>query len=117
MLGMIVTQLNVFGYSKGTLQQRSLSFEENKGQVSDQHGTSRPDIQYSLSAPGMTVFIGDGQLHYQFYKGRSSWTAGDKMDMLQCVVGKGFTPFGSSQLPALADYADGADTMKFLLTV
>lgn len=69
LLGMAVTQLNAFGYNKDKFhQQQPLSFEENKGQVTDQLGAARPDIMYRLSAPGMSVFIGNGQLHYQFYK-------------------------------------------------
>jgi hypothetical protein len=33
---------------------------------------------------------------------------------IQCVVGRGFTPFGQAQSPHLTDFADGVDTMKFL---
>lgn len=36
---------------------------------------------------------------------------------IQCIVGRGFLPFGKSQSPALGDYADGADTMAFLSTL
>jgi len=43
----------------------------------------------------------------------------DRADALQCVVGpseiKGAIPFGMSQQPGLADYADGVDTVDFLL--
>lgn len=35
-------------------------------------------------------------------------------DKIQCVVGEGFIPFGTAQQPALWDYADGVDTLKFL---
>lgn len=35
---------------------------------------------------------------------------------VQCIVGIGI-PFGQSQIPALMDYADGVDTMQFLLTL
>ena len=34
---------------------------------------------------------------------------------IQCVVGKGHLSFGATQQPGLSDYADGVDTMKFLL--
>ncbi|WKZ67422.1 MAG: acyl-CoA reductase [Flavobacteriales bacterium] len=33
---------------------------------------------------------------------------------IQCVVGRGHVPFGRAQHPALWDYADGTDTMRFL---
>lgn len=36
-------------------------------------------------------------------------------DQLQTVVGRGRTPFGQSQFPALWDYADGVDTPAFLV--
>jgi hypothetical protein len=36
---------------------------------------------------------------------------------LQCIIGHKFLPFGKSQQPGLTDYADGADTMRFLQTV
>ena len=34
---------------------------------------------------------------------------------LQCVTGEGDLPFGYAQSPSLEDYADGKDTMEFLL--
>ncbi|HXS36009.1 MAG TPA: hypothetical protein VN721_04875, partial [Flavipsychrobacter sp.] len=52
-----------------SLQQKSpLVFIENKGQITDQHHHQRKDIQYKLSGNGINVFIGNGQLHYQFAK-------------------------------------------------
>lgn len=44
----------------------SLSIIENKGQIKDQDGNARGDIQYVLPVRGMNIFIGNGQLHYQF---------------------------------------------------
>ncbi len=34
---------------------------------------------------------------------------------VQCIVGHGFVPFGKAQQPMLSDYADGVDTLKFLI--
>ena len=45
-----------------------LSFTENKGQVKDQFKNPRNDIQFSLQGQGVNVFVGDGQLHYQWSK-------------------------------------------------
>jgi hypothetical protein len=46
-----------------------LSFTENKGQITDQNYLPRPDIQFQLKAAnGLTIFVGDGALHYQFAK-------------------------------------------------
>ena len=36
---------------------------------------------------------------------------------IQVIVGNNFTPFGSSQNPSLTDYADGVDTIRFLLSL
>ncbi len=70
LLGMFITQINVSADENRMNEQKSspLGFEENKGQIIDQHGAARPDVQFRLVTPGMVVFIGDGQLHYQFYK-------------------------------------------------
>lgn len=41
----------------------------------------------------------------------------NRKDEIQCVVGEGYIPFGQSQEPGLSDYADGEDTIQFLLGV
>lgn len=46
----------------------SLVFSENKGQIANQNGKPRNDIQYSVSVNGMNLFIGNGQIHYQWNK-------------------------------------------------
>ncbi|MFZ5554964.1 MAG: acyl-CoA reductase [Bacteroidota bacterium] len=38
-------------------------------------------------------------------------------EQLQCVVGKNGIPFGSTQSPQLWDYADGVDTLEFLISL
>jgi len=35
----------------------------------------------------------------------------------QCIVGRDYTPFGNAQRPSLHDYADGVDTMQFILSL
>jgi hypothetical protein len=57
-------------------------------------------------------------LHYEYYENdneRELKLARDR-EVTQCVIGKNHLPFGQSQSPALSDYADGVDTMKFLQT-
>lgn len=44
------------------------SFRENKGQITDQYYNTRSDIQYKLQTQDVTVFVGNGQLHYQWIK-------------------------------------------------
>jgi hypothetical protein len=41
-------------------------FIENKGQIVDQNNKQRKDIDFKLDAGGMNVFIGKGQIHYQW---------------------------------------------------
>ncbi|GAA0544777.1 aldehyde dehydrogenase family protein [Chitinophaga japonensis] len=54
-------------------------------------------------------------LHYGYYQD-AAIAAAELLahEELQCLVGKGFTPFGQAQQPSLTDYADGVDTMQFL---
>lgn len=44
----------------------SQTFIENKGQIADQNYQPRHDIQYALTVPGVNIFVGNGQLHYQW---------------------------------------------------
>jgi len=56
-------------------------------------------------------------LHYSYYK--SEYALKHQFDELseqiQCIVGKKYIPFGKAQSPKLWDYADGKDTIEFLL--
>lgn len=36
---------------------------------------------------------------------------------IQAIIGNNFIPFGTAQTPSLADFADGVDVMKFLLSL
>jgi hypothetical protein len=53
-------------------------------------------------------------LHYAYYKDRKTWLPPGESENLQCIIGRNYLPFGKSQQPGLADYADGADTLQFL---
>ncbi len=44
----------------------ALSFIENKGQIKDQQGKPRSDIDFTMQSGRMTLYIGKGKLHYQF---------------------------------------------------
>lgn len=55
-------------------------------------------------------------LYYGFYTNVEKLSAElSGSEALQCIVGNGFIPFGKAQLPELFDYADGVDTMQFLI--
>ena len=56
-------------------------------------------------------------LHYRYYTDKTTLIAELKeSNDIQAIIGKGegLIPFGTSQKPSLADYADGVDTMQFL---
>ncbi|MBX2972146.1 MAG: acyl-CoA reductase [Flavobacteriales bacterium] len=56
-------------------------------------------------------------VYYERYTDRAQVEAALKeaADGIQCVVGHSYLPFGTAQQPGLADYADGVDTLRFLL--
>src|SRR5687768_16635893 len=51
-----------------TLAGASPMFMENKGRVVDLNHKQRSDIDFTLTSQGVNVFIGDGQIHYQWAK-------------------------------------------------
>jgi len=60
------------------------------------------------------------QLYYSFYDDKESLLQTLKQsDALQCIVcnEECYIPFGETQNPALTDYADGVDTLAFLLKI
>lgn len=63
-----------------------------------------------------SVFSPVSQLNYSYYTSRDETLAAlSKNNDIQCIVGKNLTPFGQAQYPSLNDFADGVDTMRFLL--
>ena len=64
------------------------------------------------------IFSPVSELHYSVYKSQN--VVFDNLalqDNIQCIAGKGYLSFGSTQTPGLFDYADGIDTMQFLLSL
>jgi len=63
----------------------------------------------NLSSPVAT-------LHYEKYKTENELVdrIASQMKQIQCIVSRNDIPFGKSQQPELADYADGVDTIEFL---
>jgi len=64
------------------------------------------------------IFTAISQLNYSFYddakKVLDTLTGKDEV---QCICGHWGIAFGQAQKPSLMDYADGVDTMQFLLTL
>lgn len=63
-----------------------------------------------------SLFSPVSQVHYEFYEDiKKIISSLQNNQEVQCMVGHNFTPFGKAQQPSLNDYADGIDTMQFLL--
>jgi hypothetical protein len=59
-----------------------------------------------------------GTLHYFYYDDLNSRVDTLKTNQsIQAIVGYNGVQFGQAQTPGLMDYADGVDTMAFLLTL
>jgi hypothetical protein len=58
-------------------------------------------------------------IYFSYYKDRAE--VKNYLDQhqheIQCVVGKGAIPFGYSQRPVITDFADGVNTLDFLVTL
>ena len=64
------------------------------------------------------IFSAISRLNYSFYEDEKKLLnelAGN--EDIQCICGKGGIAFGQAQCPGLMNYADGVDTMQFLLTL
>ncbi len=64
------------------------------------------------------IFSAISCLNYSFYKNpKALMNELKKNESIQCIVGSIGIEFGRAQNPGLMDYADGVDTMQFLLTL
>lgn len=64
------------------------------------------------------LFSPVSELHFSFYQNRR--TVLDELSVnknIQCIVSSENTPFGKTQEPRLFEYADGIDTIQFLLSL
>jgi hypothetical protein len=64
----------------------------------------------ALAAPTGTLF-------YEYYDNADTLRqkVQERKDEIQCLVSRADIPFGKAQCPQLHDYADGIDTLNFLL--
>jgi hypothetical protein len=56
-------------------------------------------------------------LYYEYYESQDALKKQTELlkEKIQCIAGKHYIPFGRAQSPHLWDYADGIDTIEFLL--
>jgi hypothetical protein len=71
-----------------------------------------------LLAENESPFAPISQVHFQYYKSAAeAEKALLERNDIQCIVGRGHVPFGGAQCPTLDTFADGVDTLKFLLSL
>ncbi|MBU2651318.1 MAG: acyl-CoA reductase [Bacteroidetes bacterium] len=80
------------------------------------------DNGFFMMKPSATMISPVGTVHYMLYEDISEVNSflGDNHEKIQCIVDEqllfpGSIRPGTTQFPALWDYADGVDTMEFLL--
>ena len=80
-------------------------------------GTHFTDAGYLLFKKNSGISSPVSVLYYEFYDSLESIYAEiEKIkDKIQCIVGRKEVQFGRAQWPQLWDYADGTDTIDFLL--
>ncbi len=62
------------------------------------------------------IFSPISQLNYEYYSSAEELAGRlQQHEDVQCVVARNVIPFGQAQQPGLTDYADGVDTLQFLL--
>ncbi len=81
--------------------------------------TEYHDLDFILlrENPGLSSPV--SVLYYSMYEDeREIWADINlRIDQIQTIVGKGHTPFGKAQSPKINNYADGIDTIDFLLNL
>ncbi len=71
-----------------------------------------------LITENKSLFSAISQVHYETYEDRLMIKNELNINNdIQCIVASDEVPFGQAQHPSLTDYADGEDTMQFLLNL
>ncbi len=71
-----------------------------------------------ILAENTSPFSPVSQVHYVYYDDLHAVNENlENNPDIQCLVGHNYLPFGMAQSPSLMDYADGEDTMAFLMSL
>jgi len=71
----------------------------------------------TLLVENESIFSPISQLNYSFYSKKDELLNSLRVSKeIQCIAGLDL-PLGTAQQPGIMDYADGVDTMQFLLTL
>lgn len=68
-------------------------------------------------SPNRSPFAGIANVNYAYYQKIDQVINELNPDDLQVILGHDFKPFGQAQCPGFFDYADGVDTMAFLMNI
>jgi hypothetical protein len=63
------------------------------------------------------LFSAISQLNYSFYNNPTDLEHLQNNPAVQCIIGNNYTPFGTAQKPDIFTFADGLDTMSFLVNL
>lgn len=112
---------------EGTEMARSASYDHNlayQRAKASMHNNNVIDAKKILFSNKFDLNSPLGMVNYTYYKNPGEIEKFRKINsgQIQCVVGNpqkwiNVIPFGKSQKPALNDYADGVDTLKFLINL
>ena len=71
-----------------------------------------------LLAENTSVFAPVAQLNFSYYNSlKETISVVQNNNDIQAIAGHGYLPFGKAQKPCITDFADGSDTLKFLLSL
>lgn len=77
------------------------------------------DNNFLILRNSANIHAPTGCLYYENYNDKNDLASYLKQNKneIQCIVGKGYTPFGYSQSPVITDFADGINTWDFLVSL
>ncbi|MCE3279566.1 MAG: acyl-CoA reductase [Bacteroidetes bacterium] len=100
------------------------NYEYNRTVYLMSSDTSLLDNNFLLMKEDASYTSPVGVLYYEYYNDISDVNAKltEEKEQIQCVVSgskeiSNALPFGKAQCPALSDYADGVDTLQFLISI
>ncbi len=96
--------MNNYDYNRAVFLMRQIPFLENNFLI----------IREDSFIPSPISVV-----HYEFYDDdkKLKENLAEHKEQIQCIIGSDYIPFGQAQCPSLWDYADGMDTMDFLLSL
>lgn len=89
----------------------------SKKAILEMTGKSFIDCGYALLRESVSFNASLGEITYSYYENDHELQSllSENANTIQCIVGEGEIPFGQAQRPAFNDWADGIDTVEFLM--